>query len=392
MRSGFLKASSFVALALFSVLSASAQSVSTITTAVGDGYQGKFGMGGPANAAELTSPNSLVIDKKGNLFIADTASEHIYRVDAATGSISVFAGTGAGGYSGDSGPAKSATFNHPFGLAFGPKGDLYVSDSRNNVIRRIDMSTGIIDTAAGNGFGAGPGDADACTALVSGKKARNTALCNPFGIAVDVNGNIFFTNASSQVVEIAASSHIVSIVAGTGSYGYTGDGGPAVNANLSWLPGLALDGQGNIYISDSGNCAIREVNVSTGLISSLVGSPSSPWSGSCGLAGDGGPASAALIKNPFGISLDPSGNIFFSDNGNNLIRMISAASGNIYTVAGSYANGNGIFGYSGDGGPATSATLAYPLGVTTDAAGNLYINDNENFSVRFVTQPATGLN
>ncbi len=392
MIAGSFKVTSLAVLALISVLPASAQSAGIINTVVGNGYQGRFGMGGPANAAELTSPNSVAIDKKGNLFIADTASEHIYRVDASSGNISVFAGSGAGGYSGDGGPAKDASFNHPFGLAFNNKGDLYISDSRNNVIRKIDMSTGVIDTVVGTGFGAGPGDADPCGTLVPGKKAKNTVLCNPFGIAVDANNNVFFTNASSQVLEVAEATHIVSVVAGAGSYGYAGDGGPAISANLSWLPGLALDSQGNIYVADAGNCAIREVNVATGIINSLVGSPSSPWSGNCGLAGDGGPASAALIKNPFGISIDPSGNIFFSDNGNNLVRMISAASGNIYTVAGSYANGNGIFGYSGDGGPAVNATLAYPLGVTADASGNLYINDNENFSVRLVTQPATGLN
>jgi trimeric autotransporter adhesin len=388
MRSGFLK----VVLALTSVLPASAQSAGIINTIAGNGYQGKFGMGGPANAAELSSPNSVAVDKNGNLFIADLASEHIYRVDASTGNISVFAGTGAGGYSGDGGPAKSATFNHPYGLAFGPNGDLYISDSRNNVIRKIDMSAGTIDTVVGSGFGAGPGDGDSCGTLVPGKKAKNTVLCNPFGIAVDANNNIFFTNANSQVLEVVASTHIVSVVAGTGSYGYAGDGGPAQNANLSWLPGLALDSQGNIYIADSGNCAIREVNAATGIITSLVGSPSTPLSGNCGLAGDRGPASAALIKSPFGISIDPSGNIFFCDTGNNLVRMISAASGNIYTVAGSYTNGNGVFGYSGDGGPAVSSTLADPYGVTASASGNLYISDNENFAVREVTQPAAGLN
>src|ERR1700757_481202 len=118
MIAGSFKVTSLAVLALISVLPASAQSAGIINTVVGNGYQGRFGMGGPANAAELTSPNSVAIDKKGNLFIADTASEHIYRVDASSGNISVFAGSGAGGYSGDGGPAKDASFNHPFGLAF----------------------------------------------------------------------------------------------------------------------------------------------------------------------------------------------------------------------------------------------------------------------------------
>lgn len=346
------KAPTILAIALTAILPAIAQTAGTINTFAGNGYQGFSGMGGAATAAELVSPNTVAFDKKGNLFVSDLASEQIYRVDAKTGVLSVFAGSGAGGYSGDGGPALSATFNHPFGLAFGPTdGMLYVSDSRNNVIRRINVSTGLIETFAGTGVGAGPGDADACSTLVAGKKAKNTNLCNPFGIAIDANGDVFFTNATDQVAEVAASTHIVSVVAGTGNYGYTGDGGPATSATLSWLPGLALDAQNNIFVADAGNCAIREISATTGNITSLVGSPSSPYSGNCGLSGVGGPASAAVVNTPFGIALDGSGNIFFSDRSNNLIWAISAASGNIDVVAGSYANGSGIYGYSGDGGP-----------------------------------------
>jgi hypothetical protein len=370
---------------------AAAQAPGTIQTVAGDGYQGNFGIGGPATAAELTSPNSVAVDKKGNLFIADLASERIYKLDASTRILTVFAGTGAGGYSGDGGPAIDATFNHPFGLAFGPAGNLFVSDSRNNVIRKIDVSSGIIETVAGSGFGAGPGDADTCGAVTPGLKAKKTVLCNPFGIAVDAGGNLYFTNATSQVLKVTESSGIVSVVAGTGSYGYSGDGGPAGSASLSWLPGLALDGQGNIYIADSGNCALRKIAASSGIITSVVGAPMSPYSGTCGLSGDGGPASAALISGPYGLSVDADGNIFVGDSVNNVVRVIAASDGNIYTVAGSYANGQGFYGYSGNGGPAVNATLAYPLGVTVDLAGDLYINDNENFVVRLVTRPAAAI-
>jgi hypothetical protein len=374
-----------------SLLPATAQTPGTIQTVVGNGYQGSFGIGGPAAAAELISPNSVAVDKKGNVFIADLASERIYKVEASTGNITVFAGTGAGGYSGDGGPAIEATFNHPFGLAFGPAGNLFVSDSRNNVIRKIDVSTGIIETVAGTGFGAGSGDADPCGMTTPGLKAKKTVLCNPFGIAVDAGGNLYFTNASSQVLKVTASTAVVSVVAGDGNYGYSGDNGPAVSASLSWLPGLALDSQGNIYVADSGNCAVRKITASTGIITSVVGAPSSPYSGTCGLSGDGGAASAALISGPFGLSLDAGGNIFVGDDVNNVVRMITASNGNIYTAAGSYTNGRGIYGYSGDGGPAVNATFAYPLGVTVDLAGDLYISDNQNFVVRLVTQPATAI-
>lgn len=384
-----LAALSCVAFSLVHV--ATAQAPGTIQTAVGNGYQGHFGIGGPATSAELFSPNSVAIDKEGNLFIADTAAERIFKVEAATGRISVFAGNGAGGYSGDDGPATAATFNHPFGLAFGPGGNLFVSDSRNNVIRKINLSTGIIKTVAGNGSGAGPGDADACGAVTPGLKAKQTTLCNPFGLAVDRDGNLYFTNATSQVLKVTVSTGIVSIVAGTGSYGYSGDGGPAAGATLSWLPGLALDSQGNVYIADSGNCAIRKIVAGTGNITSIVGTPSSPYSGTCGYSGDGGPASSALISSPFGLSADASGDIFVSDNTNNVVRMISASNGNVYTAAGRSANGHGIFGYSGDGGPAVNATLADPLGLAVDAAGDLYIDDNQNFVVREVSQPAAAI-
>jgi hypothetical protein len=386
MNARFVKLSLLAALALPTI--ATAQSTGIINTVVGNGYQGRFGIGGPATSAELFDPASVVVDAEGNLFIADLESEYIYKVDAATGKISIFAGTGAGGFSGDGGPAKEATFNHPFGLAFGPEGNLYVSDSNNNVVRKIDMATGIIKTVAGNGFGAGPGDVDNCGTTVSGVKATKTPICNPFGIAVDSAGNLFI-NSGSQVLKVKASTGILTVVAGNGSYGYSGDGGPALNATLSWLPGLAVDGEGNLYIADNGNCAIRKVTVKTGTITSLVGTPTSAWSGACGLAGDGGPASAALIHSPFGVSVDASGDVFLADNGNNLVRMIAASNGNIYTVAGSYANGSGIYGYSGDGGPAVNAALADPQGITVDPAGNLYIDDSQNFVVRMVTQPAT---
>lgn len=358
-----------------------------INTFAGNGYQGFLGVGGPALAAELFSPISSAVDKDGNLYLADDVGEYIYKVDAVTGKLSIFAGTGAGGYSGDEGPATQATFNHPFGLAFGPAGNLFISDSNNNVIRKIDTKTGIIHTVAGNGYGAGPGDADNCGVTVSGANAKQTPICNPFGIAVDGDGNFYFTSGS-QVDRVQASTGILTIVAGSGAYGYSGDEGPAIDATLSWLPGLALDSQRNIYISDSGNCAIRVVDAVSGVISSLVGSPQSPYSGACGLAGDGGPAGSALIRSPFGIAVDKDSDVFIADEGNNLVRMVSAGNGNIYTVAGSYANGTGNYGYSGDGGPAVDATLAEPMGVTVDAAGTLYISDNENFVIRTVPKAA----
>lgn len=381
-----VKLSLFAAVALLVILPAGAQSAGIIRTVAGNGYQGQFGIGGPAKDAELFNPNSAAVDAEGNLFIADIVSEYIYRVDASTGKISIYAGTGAGGGAGDEEPATEATFNHPFGIAFGPGGNLFVTDSNNNVIRKINSKTGTIKTVAGNGYGAGPGDVDNCGTTVTGVKATKTPICNPFGLAVDSAGNLFFSS-SSQVLEVSASTGLLTVVAGNGSYGYSGDGGPAVDAALSWIPGVAVDQQDNIYIADNGNCAIRMVKAQTGIITSLVGTPTSPWSGACGLAGDGGLAAEATISDPWSVTVDAKGSVFLADTGNNLVRVIDASNGNIYTVAGSSANGSGVYGYSGDGGPAVDATLADPQGIVMDSAGNLFIDDGQNFVVRRVTQP-----
>jgi hypothetical protein len=377
----------FSALALLSILPASGQVPGTIISVAGNGYSGVFGIPGPAAAAQLINPGNVVLDKHGNLFISDAGAERIYKVSASKGKITVFAGSGRGGYSGDGGPATNAAFHFPQQLAIGPDGSLYIADSNNNAIRKVDAVTGNISTVAGIGVGS-PAHADTCGTLVSGLLATETSICNPLGIAVDSVGNLFILNLSGQVLKVTAATGILTIVAGNGSFGYTGDGGLAIDAELAWAGGIALDSLGNIYIADSGNCAIRKITAATGIITSLVGSPLHPWQGTCGLGGYGGPASAALINTPYGIAVDGSGNVFFSDRNNSLVSVIAAANGNFYLVAGSYANGQGNGNFTGDGGPAVNTTLDGPLGVRLDSAGNLYIADYNNSTVREVIQPA----
>jgi sugar lactone lactonase YvrE len=370
--------------ALLFTLPSAGQAPGTIASVVGDGYNGVFGIPGPAAAAQLIGPGNVVLDKHGNLFVSDAETEQIYKV-SAKGKITVFAGSGRGGYSGDGGPAANATFHFPQQLAIGPDGSLYIADSNNNAIRKIDGSTGVISTVAGIGM-ASPAHADTCGTLQPGLLATKTAICNPLGIAVDSAGNLFILNTTGQVLKVTAATGILTVVAGNGNFGYAGDGGPAVNAELSWTGGIALDLQGNIYIADSGNCAIRKIDAGTRIITSLVGVPQHPWQGTCGLGGYGGPASAALIQTPFGIAVDRSGNVFFSDENNSLVDVI-ATNGNLYVVAGSYANGSGIHNFTGDGGLAVNATLDEPNGIALDSTGNLYIADYNNSTVRKVIQP-----
>ena len=299
-----LKVSTFAVLAI-SLVPATFAQPGTINTVVGNGYKGRLGIGGPATTAEMYGPNSVAVDKAGNLFVVDYTGEYIYKVDAA-GDISIYAGNGAGGYSGDGGKAINATFNQPRAIAFGPGGNLFVADSNNNAIRKIDTSNRTIKTVAGNGAGAGPGDMDICSPTVAGTKATATPICNSQSVAVDSAGNFYFTSyqmSGTQIMKVTASTGIITVVAGNGGYGYTGDGGPAVSATLAYAASVAVDSGGNLYIADTGNCAIRKVNAATGMITSLVGVPLHPWQGTCGLSGDGGPASAALINLPTGLTV-----------------------------------------------------------------------------------------
>lgn len=385
MNAKSLTLSTFAMLAILLAPAAFAQP-GTITTVAGNGYKGRLGIGGSATKAEMYGPSGVAFDKAGSLFLGDYTGEYIYEI-STKGDLSIFAGSGAGGYSGDGGKAVDARFNQPVAIAFGPQNSLFIVDSNNNAIREINMSTNKIKTVAGNGAGAGPGNFDNCGTTVPGAEATKTPICNPQSVALDSKGNFYINNATAgaQILEVNGTTGVLTVVAGTGTWGYTGDGGQAVDAQLSWVEGIALDSNDNIYISDTGNCAIRKVTVSTGIITSLVGVPLYPWQGTCGLKGDGGPATAALVDDPWGLTVDQYGNIFFADEGNNLIRVISAT-GIMSTVAGSYTNGVGNNGYSGDRGPATKAYLSNPTGLTLDSKGDLYFVDGGNFVVRKVSQ------
>jgi len=325
-----------------------------ISTVAGNGTAGYFGDGGPATSASLSAPTGITVDPAGNLYIADYANSRIRRVDASSGIISTVAGNGFSGFGGDGGPATSASLNFAAGVALDAAGNLYIADTSNHRIRRVDASSGIISTVAGNGFSGFGGD---------GGPATGALLAKPEDIAVDANGSLYIADSGNfRIRKVDAASGIISTVAGNGTFGFSGDGGPATSASLSTPTGIRVDSTSSLYIADSNNNRIRKVNASSGIISTLAGN------GTAGFGGDGGPATGASLNLTTGNTVDAAGNLYIADYANSRIRKMDASSGIISTVA-----GNGSFNFSGDGGPATSASLYGPYGATVDAAGNLYI-------------------
>jgi sugar lactone lactonase YvrE len=275
--------------------------------------------------------------------------------------------TMAGGQdnTGDGGPATTAYLNYPFGVAVDGAGNVFFTDYAFNRIRKVTAATGIITTVAGNGVLGFEGD---------GGPATSARVNGPRGIAVDAAGNLFIADTNnSRVRKVAAGIGIITTVAGTGALGFSGDGGPATSALLNLPSGVAVDAAGNLLIADSSNSRLRMVAAGTGIITTVAGSV-------YGFGGDGGPAVNAFLSLPYGVAIDTAGNLFIADYGDNRVRMITAATGVITTVA-----GNGNAGFAGDGGSAVSAGLCSPTGVAIHPAGHVLIADFCSNRVRQVT-------
>jgi hypothetical protein len=346
---------------------AQAASAPIITTFAG-GSEGYTGDGGPATDARLYRPQGVAVDASGNVFIADSRNNLVREVNAQTGIITTIAGSagGPGGDSGDGGPATSAELSNPTGVAVDASGNLFIADSGNNVVREVNAQTGIITTVAGDGTPGYSGD---------GGPATSAQLNGPLGVALDASGNLFIADDDNNAIrEVNAQTGDITTVAGNGDWGSSGEGGPATSAELSDPTGVAVDASGNLFIANPGDNTVREVSAQTGDMTIVAGS---------GTGGDGGPATSASLNDPFGVTVDASGNVFIADSGDRLIREVNASTGIITTVA-----GDGTPGYSGDGGPATSAELSFPAGVAVDAHGNVFIADYGNNAVREVTSPA----
>lgn len=328
-----------------------------IHTYAGNGTSGYSGDGGPATSAQLGQTTGVDVDAGGNLYVVDNGNCVVRKV-TATGTITTVAGNGTCGYSGDGGPATSAELRNPQAVDVDAGGNLYITDTGNNRVRKV-APTGTITTVAGNGTAGYSGD---------GGPATSAELNIPIGIATDAAGNAYIGDQINNRVRKVAPTGTITTVAGNGVAGSSGDGGPATSAELNHPLGMAVDSAGNLYIAESD--FIRKVTAG-GTISTVAGN------GFVGYSGDGGPATSAELNNPTDVDVDSGGNLYITDQGNSRIRMVTTG-GTISTVA-----GNGVAGYSGDGGPATSAELD-PRGAAVDGAGNLYIADGFNDRVRKV--------
>ena len=335
-----------------------------IERVAGNPYGVYPGDGGLATHAVLCEPSKVVVDASGNLYIADSCSGRIRKVNPYTGIITTVAGGGTGCSQqtdsvGDGCSATSAKLDNPSGVAVDTLGNIYIADNFNFRIRKVTASTGLISTVAGSGAYGYSGD---------GGLATRTALGFLQDVAIDGAGNIYITSSMGRLLEVTATTGIITTVAGNGTYGYSGDGGQATRAEISTSQGVAVDPSGNIYFADRNNSRIRKVTASTHFITTVAGGGSG-CSQQTDSVGDGCSATNAVLNLPDDVTLDASGNIYIADTYNTRVRKVAASTGIITTVA-----GGGTGGYSGDGGLATSAELS-PYGVALDAYGNIYIAD-----------------
>lgn len=332
-----------------------------IKTYAGDGLGGFSGDGGPATVAKLTTPSGVALDKTGNLYIADQNGNRIRKV-STLGIISTVAGNGGiGGFTGDSVAATATSLFYPEGVAVDKYGNVYIADEFNDRVRKVDTN-GYIFTIAGDGFVGFTGD---------GGPATNAQLWHPQDVAVDSMANIYIVDQDNSAIRKVSLTGIITTLAGNGTAGYLGDGGPSTNALLNFPAGIAVDPAGRVFIADLYNNRVRKIDLD-GMITTIAGI------GTAGFAGDGGAATAAELFYPSALAVDTAGNVFVSDATNNRIRKISAT-GIITTVV-----GNGTGGTAGDGGPATAAEISNPQGVAVNQAGNIFIADYSNSKVRKV--------
>ncbi|MDA1127414.1 MAG: hypothetical protein O2913_01795 [Chloroflexi bacterium] len=335
-----------------------------IQTYVGTGEKGYSGDGGPAGEALCTEPFMCDFDAAGNLFFSESRNNVIRRVDKATGIVTTVAGTGEAGYSGDGGPATQATMREPYSLRVDRStGDIYIVDRLSAVIRKVAATTGIITTVAGTGEQGYSGD---------GGPGPQAMFREPNDCFLDGRGGLLIADIQDQRIRrLDLTSGIITTFAGNGEKVRSGDGKPALEASIMGARAVCMDSKGNTYIAEREGNGVRKVD-SNGIMSTLAGN------GERGYEGDGGPALTATWGSPKAIRCDSGDNIVVVDTENHAIRRIDAATGIVTTIAG------GRLGGEGDGGPATEAALDRPHGCGIDAQGNIFVADSNNHRVRVV--------
>jgi uncharacterized protein (TIGR03437 family) len=284
-----------------------------ISTVAGNGSMAYSGDGGQAISASFSDVTSVALDSAGNLYIADASNRRVRRVTPG-GIVTTVAGTGIQGDLGDGGLAVNATLNRPFAVTLDAAGNLYICDSSNHDIRRVNLASGIITAYAGNGQPAFTGDGGPATAA---------SLQFPLGMAWDKSGNLYIADAGNNCIRRVSPAGVIVTVAGNGNRaGFAGDGAAAISALLNIPSDVAVDGSGSVFIADAGNNRIRRVDGTSGIISTIAGGDDN------GFSGDGGPAAESLLSHPWGMTIDTSGDVYIADMVNNRIRKISGAAAN----------------------------------------------------------------
>jgi trimeric autotransporter adhesin len=348
-----------------------------VQTVAGNGLFRLAGNGGPAASATIYYASGLRTDPAGNIYFAENTLNRLRKI-GTDGTISIFAGDGIFGYAGDNGPAANARLAFPTFLATDAAGDVFFSDSVNDVIRKIDANQ-IITTIAGTGFVGYSGDTG---------PAQQASLHDPSGLDLDGEGDLWFADSFNHAIRVIRTDGVIFTIAGTGTAGYSGDGGSSVAAQLNGPQGVRIFAPGTpqeaVYFSDTGNNRVRRIRFinSQFVIDTVAGN------GNAGYSGDGGPATNASLNQPEGLAFDSAGVLYIADTGNTVVRAVNSK-GVISTVV-----GNGSYNFSGDGGPPQQASLEAPFDLTFDAGGNLLITDFFTNRIREVltTRPAVQAN
>lgn len=320
-----------------------------------------------ARAGMFNGPGGAFVAPNGCILVADLHNHRIRSFDPSTEALSTVMGNGQAMTSPDGTLIVEASVHCPHASAADNSGRIFAAESYGNVITLVDHQSGTVKRIAGTGEKGFSGD---------GGPASDAMLNEPAGIAFDLSGNMYFNDFGNNRIRMVDTAGFIHTVAGTGEWGYSGDGGPATQATMAGPYGVACDQtRGYLYIADHGNACIRKIDLNTGMIETVAGC------GRSGFAGDGGPAREALLCEPHGVAAGPEGDVYIADTGNARIRRVERSTGRIISIAGTGARVHG-----GDGRDAREASLIYPAGVGVSRAGDVYVPDYRAHRLRRLTR------